>query len=463
MLRWWIVTVAVLVLWGPKGASCLGQDAVMEPAAGAGVGGVDFREVVRHAKDRVFPCVVYIRCVVETLERGEKKSQEVSGSGVLISAGGEVLTNWHVIDKAREVRCLLSDGRHFDARIIGSDKATDLALIQLEGAPGETLPYAEFGDSTDLTEGDFVMAMGAPWGMNRSVSIGIISCTERYLEDISEYSLWLQTDAAINPGNSGGPLVNTAGQVVGINTRGTAGSADNLGFAVPSETILELLPQIREHGKVLWSWTGLRLQALRDFNKDMYFDGEAGVIITDTEPESPARRAGLEPLDRILRVNGEEATALTAEALPRVRRRLGLLPMNEPVALEVRRGDRVVTVEVTPREKGAVEGEELACPRWDLSVKEINQFDNPSLYFHRKEGVFIFGTKWPGNAANSGLREQDIILQIDGQDVQTLEDVKRIHEEALAQIDRKHRAVFAVLRNGQYRQVVLDYQRDYSK
>jgi len=221
----------------------------------------DFRRIVQDAKSRVFPAVVYIKCVRETHESGKKESQQISGSGVIISADGEVLTNWHVIDKATSVRCLLSDGRHTPAEVVGSDQDTDLALLRLqsdEHAPD--LPYARLGDSSVLKEGDFVMAMGAPWGLNRSVSIGIVSCTRRYLDTVSEYSLWIQTDAAINPGNSGGPLVNTAGEVIGLNARGISFS-DGMGFAIPSETIATLLPQLREQGRVNWSWMGLRLQS----------------------------------------------------------------------------------------------------------------------------------------------------------------------------------------------------------
>src|SRR2546422_7225609 len=154
---------------------------------------LDFRQVVQDAKAKVFPAVVYIRVVRESNEEGEKKSQQITGSGVIISPRGEVLTNWHVVDKAQSIRCLLSDGQHMSAKVLGTDKDTDLGLMQLELEQGATdLPYAELGDSSVLTEGDFVMAMGAPYGLNRSVSIGIISCKRRFLPEISEYSLWLQ-------------------------------------------------------------------------------------------------------------------------------------------------------------------------------------------------------------------------------------------------------------------------------
>ena len=424
---------------------------------------LDFREVIRHAKAEVFPAVVYIKVVREATERGKQGSQQVAGSGVIISPDGEMITNWHVVDKAITVRCLLSDGRAMAAEIVGSDKDTDIALLQLKKPVDDgPLPYAHFGDSTVLMEGDFVMAMGAPFGLNRSVSIGIISCTERYLSGASEYSLWLQTDSAINPGNSGGPLVNTDGQIIGLNARGI-GFADGMGFAIPSETILQLLPQLREHGQVNWSWTGLQFQPLHDFDRDIYFDETEGIIIAETDPESPARRAGIHARDRIRAVNGRLITGMTEEALPDIRRLFGLLPQGEPITLDVVRGGELLTIELTPREKGQVEGDELVCERWGLTVKTINQFANANLYFHRKQGVFVYGLKYPGNATSAGLRRNDIIVKMEGKTVTRLEEVEAIYDEAIANIDQKHRMLFVLLRNGLMRQVVLDYLRDYER
>ncbi len=430
------------------------------PAEDLGAAYLDFRDVVAKAKNEVFPKVVYIKCLRESHEQGKKINQEVAGSGVIISEKGEVLTNWHVVDKAVEVRCLLYDGRAMDAKILGTDKDTDLALLRLQ--TDETLPFAALGESDKLCEGDFVMAMGAPWGLSRSVSIGIISCTKRYLPENGEYSLWLQTDAAISPGNSGGPLVNTAGQVIGITTLGVMMGGD-MGFAVPSETFKFVIDRLREEGKMNWSWTGLQLQPLRDFERNIFFEGTEGVIVAETDPDSPARQAGILAQDRILHIAGQPVCALTAEDLPALKRKLGLLTKNEPVPIQLRRNGQSLTVQLTPREKGKVEGAELDCPRWDLTVKTINRFDNPELYFHRKEGVFIFGVKYPGNASNADLKTQDIILAVDDVNVTTLDDVKKIHEETVANVQAKPRIVFNVLRNGLLRQVVLDFSRDYEK
>jgi len=458
--------VGVLVLVGLTAGSAAVLRA--DPGSGrgeqpSGIEGLDFRAVVRDAKSKVFPAVVYIKCIRDTHEQGKKVSEEVGGSGVMTTPGGEVVTNWHVIDKAVEVRCLLMDGRAFDARVLGSDKDTDLGLLQLQVPPDSApLPCAVFGDSKILTEGDFVMAMGAPWGMSRSVSIGIVSCTRRFLPESSEYSLWLQTDASISPGNSGGPLVNTAGEVIGINARATTHGGD-LGFAIPAETVQRIVTQLRASGHADWSWTGLQLQPLRDFDRNIYFDAEDGVVVAGTDPESPARRAGIQPKDRIIAVNGHPVTARVHEDLPAVRCRLGLLPKGEPARLELVRGETLHTLELTPLEKGKVEGDELDCPRWDLTVKTINKFDNPDLHFQRPQGVFIYGIKYPGNAASAGLRRGDIVLKIDDTEVATLDQVREAHAAALANVATRHRVLFTVLRSGLERQIVLDFARDYEK
>lgn len=427
----------------------------------------DFREIINDAKGKVFPAVVFIKCISENYDAGKKLTVESSGSGVLISPGGEVLTNWHVVDKAVEVRCLLYDGQALHAKVLGTDQDTDLALLQLElPDAASALPYAVIGDSSKLLEGHFVMAMGAPWGLSRSISMGIISCTRRFLPDTSEYSLWLQTDAAISPGNSGGPLVNTAGEVIGINARGMMAGGD-MGFAVPSETVKQIVPQLREHGKVQWSWTGLQLQPIRDFNRDIYFDGTEGVVVADTDPDSPARAAGLKARDRILSVNGVKTDAVMEEDLPAVRLLLGLLPKDEPAKLTIQRNGEPMAVELTPREKGTVQGEALDCPRWDLTVKAINQFENPDLYFHRKEGVYVHGVRYPGNGAAAGLQNQDIIAKIAGKTVKSLDDVRELHKAALAELegegDGDSRVLLTVLRNGLMKQVVLDFSRDHMK
>ena len=186
--------------------------------------------------------------------------------------------------------------------------------------------------------------------------------------------------------------------------------------------------------------------------------------MAETDPESPARRAGIKAGDRILKVGDTPVTAMTAGRPAGDPPHAG--PPAEEQARQVRaslREGKPLTITLEPREKGKVEGEELDCPRWDLTVKQINQFDNPDLFFYRDKGVFIYGVKEPGNAAVAGLRPHDIIVKIDGKDVTTLDEVKAIHKASLEGLATKHRIVFSVLRNGLLRQIVLDFSRDFSK
>lgn len=461
-----VTALLALLLAGHRLAPPAAAERAQEAAVvtESGMEKLEFREVINTAKARVFPAVVFIKCISENFDSGKKVTQEASGSGVLISGTGELLTNWHVVDKAVQVRCLLFNGQALDARVVGTDKDTDLALVQLElpdNAP--SLPYAELGDSTKLSEGHFVMAMGAPWGLSRSISLGIVSCTRRFLPESSEYSLWLQTDAAISPGNSGGPLVSTDGDVIGINARGMMSGGGDMGFAIPSETIREILPQLRKQGKVEWSWTGIQLQPIKDFNRNVYFDGTEGVVVADTDPESPARSAGILPRDRIISIGGKPANGLMEEDLPAVRRMLGLLAKDAPVKVEIQRDGKPMALELTPRAKGTVQGEELDCPRWDLTLKAINQFETPDLYFHRKSGVFVNGVRFPGNAGSAGLQGQDIVLRIDNKAVPSLEVAKELHKTALENADGDSRVLFTVLRNGLMKQIVLDYSRDHAR
>jgi len=421
--------------------------------------GLDFPRTISRAKEKIYPSVVFIQCVKEDFERGVRSKVTVTGSGVVITPEGEVLTNWHVIERAVEIRCLLNTGQHLEASVLGSDKDTDLALLQLKGPGPLSLPCAELRKDDQLSDGDFVMAFGAPWGLNRSVSFGIISCTRRYLPDCSEYSGWIQTDASISPGNSGGPLVDTEGRVVGLNARG----GGDLGFAIPVSTIRTLLPRLASGGGAAWSWSGIQLQPLRDFQRNIYFEGEAGVIVSATEESSPASEAGLKAMDRILSVNGRRVTALMEENLPEIRRELALLPVGKPAALRISREGRELDLQLSPRVKGEVSGESIELARWDFTAKSINRHETPDLFFQRQEGVYVEGVRYPGNASMSGLRPHDIIIRVNGLEVRGVRDFRELHNRSLSMIGSgSTRVVFTVLRNSQQLQIAYDISRDFT-
>ena len=388
-----------------------------------------FQDTVKSASGKVFPALVYIKVVQASMDSGRSSTASSSGSGVLISSDGEVVTNNHVIDKAQSIRCLLNDGRAFEAELVGCDKDTDLALLKLK-LPANTppLPYADFTDKS-VEEGDFVMALGAPWGLNRSVSIGIISCANRYLAGHSLYSLWYQTDAAISPGNSGGPLINTSGKIVGINTLGMF-AAGALAFTIPSNTVEIMLERFRKYHKANWAWFGFRFQPLKDFERNIYLPYSQGVVISGTEPGSPAHKAGFEVNDLLTHIDGKAVTAVTAEELPAVYRELGLTEFGKKLKFTLLREGKTLTLECAAAEKGKVEGDEVACRGWGFTAKAINRFDTPELYFYQPEGVFVFGVEKFSPASRAGLYQGDIILQINGKIIKSPADLLDVYKQA---------------------------------
>jgi len=458
-MRHHVTVLLILQLLGT--ASVLAQESAGQTRSTA----ADFRRIIETAKARVYPALIFVKPIREEFSGGEQKRQEVFGSGVLISPDGLAVTNHHVIDQAVEIQVVLSDKRQVTAEIVGKDAETDLALLRLKGLrEGEALPYAAFADSEQVQAGDFVMALGSPFGFARSISLGIVSNTERYLgfESKHVFNNFIQTDAAINPGNSGGPLVDVDGQIVGINTLGISGG-QGLGFSIPSNVVRDVVDRLRTKHRVDRAWTGLQLQPLVDFNSNTFTKSDSGVLIRDVEKDSPALAAGVQAGDILLEVSGKPVTAMYAEDLPALRRQLADLPIGELSKLTMRRGDASVSLELKPVLKGSIDGADFACKRWNMTVKEFNEFSDPDLYFYEKGGVFVNGVRMPGNAQKAGLRRRDIILKIDGRDVKSVEDVKRTYEELLADSKRQPRVLLEI-RRGQFKQpLVLDYKEDYSK
>lgn len=429
--------------------------------AGCVSGPSDFREVVREAKDAVFPSLVYVRVITEGSSGGKLEKAQASGSGVIISEDGEFLTNHHVVDRASRIRCQLTDGAMYDATVVGKDKDLDVALLKLSAPTGSVFPVAKLSDRS-LGIGDVVLAMGAPWGLARSVSMGIISCNDRYLEGAGDYTLWYQTDAAISPGNSGGPLVDTHGEVVGLNARGNI--MGDQGFTIPSPIILELLPNLRRYGDAHWAWFGVNWQPLKDFERDTAFGATNGVVVAGTAPQSPAREAGLEPNDRVVSIDGEPVTAMFREDIPALNRALALRGWDSPVEFEYIRDGVTRKVSVTPKSKGAVEGSEVEFKRWGFTAKDINRFDTPDLAFFAPDGgVFVSSISWDGNADNAGFRVRDIVKKWNGKDVASVAELQKLHDEAMANLPSVTQVGVDVLRNGRKMHFVLNYRTDPDK
>ncbi len=432
--------------------------AALTALAGCVVPVADFRETVAESKESVFPSLVYIRVITEGRAGGKLEKMQASGSGVIITQDGEFLTNNHVIDKATRIRCQLTDGSMYDATLIGKDKDLDVALLKLNAPTGTVFPAAKLS-TRKLDIGEVVLAMGAPWGLARSVSMGIISCNDRYLEDCGDYTLWYQTDAAISPGNSGGPLVDTHGEVVGLNARGNTAGAQN--FTIPSPIILEILSNLRKHGDAHWAWFGIDWQPLKDFERDTSFAADTGVIVAGTDPQGPAHAAGLKANDRVTAIGGVPVTAVFRENIPALNRALALREWGEPIRFDYVRDGENGSVEITPKSKGDVEGKEAEFKRWGFTAKDVNRFDTPDLAFFAPDGgVFVSSVAWSGNAENSGLRQRDIIKKWDGKDVKSVDDLQAVYDEAMKNLESSWQVGVDVLRKGRPMHFVLNYRQD---
>jgi serine protease Do len=421
-------------------------------------------EVIQEAKDKVFPAVVFIKPIQQEFRGGSLEKVQVFGSGAIISPEGFVVTNNHVAEKATEIRCVLSDREEITAKIVGLDPETDLAVIKLNLADRKSkdpLPVAEFGDSNSLKVGELVMAMGAPHGFERSVSRGIVSSVERYL-DFAPYNLWIQTDAAINPGNSGGPLVDIRGRIIGINARGMRG-ADNLGFAIPSAVVKDIVDRLLSQGRVQRAWTGLHFQALKDFRKSSTLDAHHGVLVASVDEGSPGEKANLHAGDIIVAVNAEPVRGMYETDLPAVERTFAGLKIDAPATLDVQRSGDPLTVVLTPTSKGKQEGEDFECKKWEMTVKEITKFSDPFFYFERSRGVYVQGVKFTGNARASGFANFDIITQIGDSPIESLKQVRETYEASLKLPKGKRKLLFRVIRAGYRHLVVLDFEKDMEK
>ena len=440
----------------------------------AGCGGVrrssprdsaNFQEILERAKSRVFPALVFIKPIVEEYESGEKTKHQVFGSGVIISEDGLVVTNYHVVEKAVKVNCVLSDKDQVPATILGRDFDTDLALLKLQNCEKKfPLPRGEFADSDKLAEGDFVMALGSPFGFTRSISLGILSNTRRYLGFTTQYryNTWLQTDAAINPGNSGGPLVNIDGKIVGINTLGYV-MGESIGFSIPSNVVKAITEKLKEQESVQRAWTGLRLQPLKDFFTNTFTDAKSGVLISHIEEGSPAQAAGIADGDILVQVGQERVDGAYVEDLPRIEWLLADLAPDKAVSFQVMRGGSPLTLPVTPILKGKIEGDDFDCRRWNMTVKEINKHKEPALYFYYKEGIYVQGVRYPGNAASAGVSQGDVVFSADGKPVKTLKEIREIYDTVMADETREKKVLLELDRNRQRRWIVLDYTKDYKK
>jgi len=382
---------------------------------------------------------------------GGEFRQPSLGSGVILDKNGYILTNYHVIMQPGEnkpvdrIRVRLhgeDDGsRGHEAKIIGRDRETDLAVIKIDVS--KPLPFAQFGDSDSTRVGDWVLAIGSPFGLDSTVTAGILSAKGRDIEGgaLGQFKRYLQTDAAINPGNSGGPLVNLAGQIVGINTAiaTSRGTYDGVGFAVPSNTARKIYNQLITVGNVQRGAIGVSFQNVNNESVLRSFGADHGVVVNSVEPGSPAEVAGLKRGDVITTVNGrpinegDELVGIVSETEIGKKLKVGLIRDRKPMTLDVEVGDRNKTFS---RLQGGVDGEDEAGPSeeasgvFGISARDLTsqQADElaAKLNLSEPQGVLVSDVKADGFAADVGIVRGDVILSVNHQAVRSARDLAAI-------------------------------------
>jgi serine protease Do len=362
--------------------------------------------------------------------RTERETQRALGSGFIIDKDGYILTNRHVIEGADQISVTLNDGKSFDAKLVGRDPRTDVALLKIE--PTEALTALELGDSDQTEVGEWVMAIGNPFGLSgNSVTVGVVSYKGRPLTlGVPGTGVdMIQTDAAINPGNSGGPLLNTRGQVIGINTliitQGVPQSA-GVGFAVPSNVAKEVLPQLREKGRVVRGWLGVQIQAIsQDLAKSLKMKEPKGAIVSDVTSGAPAEKAGVKPGDVVIGVDGRgvadnnDLSRYIASKSPNTSVRLKLL--REGSEKEI-----AVTLGTFPDAEEDSDTQEASKAQLGMTLRDLTPDVAERLEMPRgTKGAVVMSVE-AGDAAEEALLQRgDVIVSVNGSPIESVSDFEK--------------------------------------
>ena len=352
-----------------------------------------------------------------------ERKQGGLGTGFIIDKTGLIITNNHVVEDADTIKVKLKDEREFDAKVVGRDPQTDLALIKVD-AKGE-LPVARLGRSAELKVGEWVLAVGSPFGLEQTVTAGIVSAKGRAIGS-GPYDDFIQTDASINPGNSGGPLVNLNGEVVGINTAIIA-QGQGIGFAIPIDMATKIVAQLKDNGEVTRGWLGVNIQDLKGELADYYgAKGGEGVLVTEVVPGNPAEKAGIQAKDIITAVDGEKVRTsreLTAKA--------ATLPVGETTKITVVRDGKERTVDVKVAKRPVTVADAGKPPvekegEYGLQVTDLTPEMARRLKTNREAGVVVVGVRPDSKAAKAGLQQGDLILEVDRQNVSSTGELKQL-------------------------------------
>jgi serine protease Do len=372
-----------------------------------------------------------------------REHKEMSlGSGVIVSSDGYILTNTHVVKDADKIKVTLSDKREFAGKVIGNDPKTEISVIKIDATGLPTIPM---GDSDKLKVGEVVLAIGNPFGLNQTITMGIVSAVGRANVGIAEYEDFIQTDAAINPGNSGGALVNARGELIGINTAifSTTGGYQGIGFAIPSNMAKVVMKSLIEKGKVIRGWFGVSIQAITpELARQFQLKEDYGTLVADVIEGSPAEKAGIRRGDVIIEFDGKEIKEpfqlrnMVAGTQPGDTREIKIIRDGKPITLEVTIGELPTETEKAPTTyDNALNGVEVQ----NLTPEIYRQLDVPS----KIRGVVVSNIE-SGSDAEATLMPGDVIIEIDRKAVTNTDD----YENIVSQIKANKIITILIFRKG---------------
>ena len=371
--------------------------------------------------------------------RGPQRQRSL-GSGFIIDSDGSILTNNHVVENASKIVVKLSDDQEYEAKVIGRDAKTDVAVIKINAK--SALPAASFGDSDKLEVGEWVVAIGNPFGLDSTVTSGIVSAKGRHIGQ-GPYDNFIQTDASINPGNSGGPLINLRGEIIGINTAifSRTGGNMGIGFAIPINLVKELLPQLRGKGKVTRGFLGVLIQKVTpEIADSLGLDKAQGALVANVSKEGPAEKAGVKVGDVIVEFDGNAVK--DSGDLPII---VARTPVDKKVRMKVVRDKKELTLGVAV---GELKDEEVVASAPEkgelgLTVQRLTPQIAESLGLEKAEGVVVSAVE-PGSAADdAGIRRGDVLMEIDRRPIRNLDEYRK----SVAAI-KKGRGVLFLVRRG---------------
>jgi serine protease Do len=372
-----------------------------------------------------------------------------AGSGVIINSGGTILTNNHVVEGAKEVTVTLADKQEFKAEVVGRDPKTDLAVLKI--SPGKSLPAAALGNSDQLQVGDWVMAVGNPFGLNSTVTTGIVSAKGRVI-GAGPYDDFIQTDASINPGNSGGPLFNMRGEIVGINTAIISGG-QGIGFAIPVNTAKPLIPQLVEKGRVTRGYLGVNIQTVTpELASALKLQDIKGVLVADVVSGGPAEKAGIQRGDVIVAFNGKAVE--DSHELPAL---VAATPVDKEASVTVVREGKerqfsAKIVMMDADEDASGESKPPAQGKWGMQLQDLNPQLARQLGLKVEQGAVVVGVQ-PGSPADQGaIRQGEVIVEVNREPVKSVKEVKG----AVAKAGAKDTLLLLVEGHGGKRYVVLN-------